>query len=265
MARRYVLVCALLLTSCAGNPFAQFYHPNNELVLRTVPQRRLHPPPETPELLRGNNPQEDIPALQADGWVVIGESSFNGPKLDEDDAVDQGRKVGADRIVMYGRLASTEHTTIPLTLPTTQTSVTNGMATAYGSAGVATAYGSSTTTTYGTQTTYLPMTIHRYDALAVYLVKVRYAFGGLFRDLSPSESQRVGTVNGTTVAVVVRGSPAAAAGILPGDVILKADGEPVIDGAHLSEFLQARQGRAVEFQILRADKRSDVSVTLGSY
>jgi hypothetical protein len=240
MSRRSVLIAALLLPGCAANPYAQFYHPNSELVLRTVPQRRLHPPPETPELLRGNNPQEDIPALQADGWVDIGESNFNGTKLDDDEAIDQGRKVGADRIVMYGKLTSTEHTSIPLTLPTTQTSVTNGTATAYGPGGVVNAYGSSTTTTYGTQTTYLPMTIRRYDALAVYWVKVRYAFGGMFRDLSPSESQHVGTVNGTTVAVVVRGSPAAAAGILPGDVILKADGEPVIDGAHLTDFLQAR-------------------------
>jgi S1-C subfamily serine protease len=107
--------------------------------------------------------------------------------------------------------------------------------------------------------------VRRYDAHVLYLVKVRYAFGCLFRDLNSSESQRAGTVNGTTVSVVVRGSQAAAAGVLPGDVIVRAGGEPVIDGAQLTEFLQTRQGQSVNFQILRADTRADISVILSSY
>jgi hypothetical protein len=254
-----------LVSGCAGNPYTKFYTPAPEATLRVLPQRRVQAPPVNPELIRGINPTEDIPALQAEGWVVIGQSSFNGPKLDSDDALEQARKVGADRVVMYGALASTEHTVVPLTLPTTQTSFSNGTATAYGPAGTATAYGSAVTTTYGTETTYLPMTVRRYDGLAFYLVKARYAFGGIFRNLTAEESQHAGTVNGTAIAVVVRGSPAAAAGILPGDVVLKADGEAVVDAVQLTSLLQQRQGQRVTFQILRGERVSDVPVPLGSY
>lgn len=213
MSRRWVLITALLLTGCV-HPYAKFYQPSNELVLSSVGIRRVQPAPANPDVLRGNSPRDDLAALQAEGWVVIGQSHFTGPKIDQDDALDQGRKVGADRVVMYGALSCIEHTVLPLKLPTTQTSVTNGTATAFGPGGTATAYGSATTTTYGTETTYIPLTINRYEALALYLVKERYSFGGTFCNLTCEEASRVGSVNGVALGVVVRGSPAAAAGFL---------------------------------------------------
>jgi S1-C subfamily serine protease len=72
-------------------------------------------------------------------------------------------------------------------------------------------------------------------------------------------------VNGIALAAVVRGSPAAAAGLLSGDLILKADGESVIDGPQLMEFLQAHLGHAVTLHTLRGQVPPDISVTLASY
>jgi hypothetical protein len=261
----YLGVALALLAGCAANPYAKFYQPAPDEVLRTVPQRRVQAPPAVPELLRGNSPQEDLDALYAEGYVLVGQSSFNGPKLSSDDAVEQGKKIGADRVIVYGALASTEHTEIPLTLPTTQTSVTNGMATAYGPAGSATAFGTATTTTYGTQTTYIPMTVRRYDALALYLVKEKYSFGARFRNLTAAESKTTGTVDGVALAVVVRGSPAAAAGFLPADVVTKVNGTSVIDSKQLSDLLSQRQGQTVTFTMIREGAQKDIPVTLASY
>ena len=266
MTRNAALALALTLASaCASNPYAKFYQPAPDLVLRSVSQRRVQPPPVTPELIRGNNPKDDVAALEAEGYVVIGHSNFNGPKLDADDAVEQGKKVGADRVLTYGRLTSTEHTAVPLTLPTVQTSVTNGTATAYSPYGTATAYGSATTTTYGTETTYIPLTVRRYDGLAIYFVKEKYSFGALFRGLSPEETKSVGTVNGVTLTVVVRGSPAAAAGFLPSDVATKADGAPVIDPRQFTDFLVTRQGQTVTLTVSRGGMTTAVPVLLDTY
>ena len=50
-----------------------------------------------------------------------------------------------------------------------------------------TAYGNSTTTTYGTQTTYMPTTIHRFDCGAMYLYKRHVIFGANYCDPTDDE------------------------------------------------------------------------------
>ena len=103
----------------------------------------------------------------------IGYSSFtSGHRQKDDDAIDQGKKVGADLVLILDpQYAESVTTSVPLTTPTATTSYTNGMATAYGTGGSAVAFGNSTTTTYGTNTTYVPMTVNRYQYGALYLVK----------------------------------------------------------------------------------------------
>ena len=150
---RYFLLAVIIvsLSGCASNPYKKFYHSAPAEVLQTVTQRRAQVAPAVPELFQGNNPQDDLNSLAAEGYVVIGQSSFNGPRLDADQALEQGKRVGADRVIVYGHLASVEHASIPVTLPTSQTSVTNVNATAFGPAGTANVYGTGTTTIYGTR------------------------------------------------------------------------------------------------------------------
>lgn len=236
-SRTFILSATLLITGCAGNPYEQFYKPAQFIATQDIIQRRIAPPPVTPELYHGGDPKTDLPALAADGYVVIGVSSYNGLRGSDDDALDQGKAVGADRIVTYSKYERTVQTVLPLTLPTNQTSVTNGTATAFGPAGTATAYGSELTTTSGSQTTLLPMSVDRYDFLAIYLVKVKYAFGVQYRNLNSAESRQVSTVNGVVLTTVVHGSPAAAAGFLPGDVVLKLDGQAVADAEQFSGWI----------------------------
>ena len=133
---------AVLLSGCAGNPYKQFYQSAPASALEQIAQRRVAPAPEMPELYHGSDPKNDVAALAADGYVIIGSSSYNGPHR-VGDALQQGKAVGADRILIYGKYARTVQTTLPLTLPTTQTSITNGNATAFGPGGMATAYGSA--------------------------------------------------------------------------------------------------------------------------
>lgn len=129
---------------------------------------------------------------------------------------------------------------------------------------MATAFGSATTTSYGMQTTYVPISVDRYDYLAVYLVKARFTFGANFRDLTNEEAKAVGSVNGVMVIAVVHGSPAADAGLLPGDAIVDANGKPAVDTRQLGEWLRDRQGKSISVTIVREGKKLNKTVQLAA-
>jgi S1-C subfamily serine protease len=80
------------------------------------------------------------------------------------------------------------------------------------------------------------------------------------------ERQRAGRSEsvGLLVNQVSRQSPADAAGLLVGDVIVAFDGEPVHDGEELVTRLRGnRIGKAVPVTVLRGASAVDVSVTVG--
>jgi len=79
----------VLLAGCAGNPYANTYQPSSETVLRSVAQRREQPIPNTPELVKGTDPNKDWAGLCSEGHVVIGQSKFRGstPTPHEADAI----------------------------------------------------------------------------------------------------------------------------------------------------------------------------------
>jgi hypothetical protein len=253
------LLLALLVSGCE-NPYKKYYQPSAGLSPDILAQRRIAPPPEHPEVYRGNDANSDIPALIADGYAVIGQSSFNATAENENALVEQAKAVGADRVVIYGKYARTIQTAMPLTVPTSQTSTTTG--TVFGSGGMATIMGN--TTTYGSETTYVPMSIDRYDFFAVYLAKIRFAFGANYRNLTTSESQQLGSVNGVTLITIIHGSPAAAAGFVPGDIITKVNDQGVVDQKQFAQLLTENQGKATKLTMFRSGKFVERTVTLSN-
>lgn len=68
---------------------------------------------------------------------------------------------------------------------------------------------------------------------------------------------------GVLVPSVVPASPAAAAGVRPGDLITSLDGSPVTEGGELLQLLAKRQaGDKVKLGIVRDSREIDVTVTL---
>jgi PDZ domain len=255
---------AALLSGCMGNGYADFYTANAAVTPQDIAERGLAPAPTDPELVRGSDPKVDLPAAMADGYAVIGSSSFNGPQANDANAVAQAKVVGADRVITFNKYARTAQSVVPITTPTAQTSFSTGSANIVGSAGMATAFGSATTTTYGTDTTYVPISVDRYDYLAVYLVRAKSILGAPCRDLNNEEARATGSVNGAMVVGVVHGSPAAEAGLLPGDAILAVDGQPVIGQKQLGELTRSQQGRTVSILISRAGTKLRKTVNLAT-
>lgn len=83
--------------------------------------------------------------------------------------------------------------------------------------------------------------------------------------LADSQREAVGRQRALLVAGVTDGSPAAAAGVLVGDLIVALDNHAVESADDLLELLHAdRTGRAIPLQIIRGGTRRDLTVTIGT-
>ncbi|MCX7642332.1 MAG: trypsin-like peptidase domain-containing protein [Armatimonadetes bacterium] len=95
----------------------------------------------------------------------------------------------------------------------------------------------------------------------------RGALGVSLIDANSPEARQAG-ISADEGAVIVRmafNSPAYFAGLRPGDVIIKFNGVPIKDAAHLRRLvLQQPGGSVVEIEVLRGNERLNFKVTLGS-
>src|SRR5215831_1137334 len=92
-------------------------------------------------------------------------------------------------------------------------------------------------------------------------------FGINAQDVTREEADKLGweVPRGVKVLRIVEGSPAAVAGLEPGDVIAMLDGVEVKDGRDLRAGLLAKgSGALVKLRVLRAGREKTVSVTLGT-
>jgi membrane-associated protease RseP (regulator of RpoE activity) len=259
------LIAISALTACASG-YREFYQPNPNLPPERVAVIRVAPPTGTPmvERSRPDSAERVMDAYAKRGYIVIGNSMFNSGRAEsESSAVQQGVAVGADLVLILNPTYTGSVTSsVPITTPTTTTSYTNATATAYGRGGPVTAYGSGTTTTYGTQTNYIPITVNRSDYGAVYFIKQKFGLGAFFRDLEDSERQRMQTNRGAVARLIVDDTPAFNADILVGDVFIAIDEQPVLNSESLSRMLAERRGKAITLSIVRNGASLKKTVTL---
>lgn len=246
-----VLLATVIVGGCAANGYEDFY--KSVASPEVVAARRASPPPEQP-IVRRSSGAPNLAAYERQGYVPIGYSSFNsGEDEDEDDAIEQAQEVGADLVVIVNPTYTGSRTSsVPIVTPTTQTSYTSGSATAYGSGGSATAYGNATTTTYGSRTTYIPITVNRYDFGAVYFVKLHFTLGVSWRPLKPEERQALQTNKGLYVLTVINGSPAFKADILHGDIIESIADTPIGSVDSANSVINKFRGQSVPIKLIRA-------------
>lgn len=265
MIRKFFVVIGVLalLQGCA-TPFAQFYYDQTGGVdLSKLPSVVL--PTSEPQIYRGNDQEQDALKMFEDNYNLVGYSSFNGGNVDENGAVTQAKKVNASVVIWYSKYTGAVSGSVPLTLPGTRTSSTLLSGSSYGSGGYTSYSGTAYTTTYGTNTTYIPYTVHRSDYLATYWIKMKPPiFGTHIRDLSPEIKQQIGSNKGVLIYAVIKGSPAFEADILKGDVLRKIEDVVVFDEESFQKALTEYQGREVDVLIVRGDKELHKSVKLGT-
>jgi len=246
-----VLLAALALSGCVTNPYSQFYRDYTG-GMGVAGNAMLIAPEKEPVIQQGSDPMRDGMEMMRNGFVLIGESSFNAGSVATSNAKYHARRVGAEIVLLYNQYTDTVSGSMPLTLPDTKTSTTYGSASAYGSGGYANAYGSSYTTTYGTKTTYIPYNVRRYDYLATFWTRSKpLSFGAQFRDLTDEQRRQIQSNKGVSVFVVVKGTPAFQNDVLEGDIIRQVNGVDILDVRHCLEVIGKNKGKTVSLTILR--------------
>jgi hypothetical protein len=255
----------IALNGCA-NGYKNFYKPVNGMTPESIAQIRATPPPSSPlvERIPPINGAAATDTYSKRGYTLIGSAEFNsGRKESEQSAIEQGKAVGADLVVILNpQLTGSESSIIPITTPTTTTTYSTGSATAYGSGGSVTAYGSGTSTTYGTATNYIPITIHRTNYGAGYFVKQKIIIGAQFRDLNDGERKELQTNKGVVINLVVDESPAFKADILPGDIATSPDGISILNASQFSKLISERRGNRIMLGFLRDGRSMNLPIQL---
>jgi len=262
----FALTISVILTGCATG-YKDFYKAVNGATPELIAARRAGPPPATPAVERAQPGDKKliVAAYEKRGFSLIGYSAFNSGKNEsERAAIQQGQEVGADLVLILNpKYTGSVTTSVPIVTPTTSKSYSSGTATAYGAGAPVTAYANSTTTTYGTTTNYVPITVNRSDYAALYFIKIRIRLGAIFRNLSDLERQDLQTNKGVVINAIVDGSPAFDADILIGDMVLSVDGQAVTNVTGLQAMLAERAGKQITFGLLRRGQKIEKNIQLG--
>jgi len=264
------LLCTTTVSGCAVNGFAKYYAPGpgvESSKLLTDP-RLEHPKGEIRVFGSTGNAESDNVVMVEHGYLRIGVSNFYGPAQVQtrEMLIQQAKAVHADAVVLFTQFRDTLSGVRTLTFvapPTTTTSVA-AASSGYSSAAVA----SSVTTPGSVSTSQIPYSIDRNNVVATYWVKLdmsRIRLGVMSNPLPDNLRTKLQRNTGIIVFAVQEGTPAFRANVLRGDIILKINGEDVIDVASFQKDQLTRfAGQKVVLGILRNDKPVDIDVHLNA-
>ncbi|MBK9444877.1 MAG: PDZ domain-containing protein [Betaproteobacteria bacterium] len=255
----FVGFTALFLQGCA-TPFSDHYRDLTQgRDIATSPRAVLGT--GEPVVYRGGDKALDYIKMIEDGYGLLGYSSFNGPSVSLDGAIEQAKKAKATTLLWYSKYTNTVSGVVPLTLPSTQT--TN--ASFSGTAGGAYFSGTASATAYGTTTSFIPYSINRSDYFVSYWIKLTPpAFGANVSNLPPEIRQRIGSNKGVLVHAIVNNSPAYKADIVTGDVLKRIGGDELTDENSYYDAIDKYRGKEVEVVLDRAGNTIQKAVRITS-
>lgn len=238
---------ALILTGCA-NGYTTYYKP---LATSKSP---LYVPSDLPIQVKiSENIDLDTKQLIEDGYLILGVSKFIARSGSQNlkDMEKQAALVGAQVVLASKKNLGSTTIAMPLTTPTTNTSTTNyNLRNNYGSY----VTGSAQTTSYGTQTQYVPITISDTEYAAYFFAKFKNKIGIFPADLTDLDKKNIEQNGGMKVGLIINNSPAYYAGVLKDDIILKINDKDVYGVNGYLESVNNLEGEDVKFTIYRSGK-----------
>ncbi len=203
------------------------------------------PPPATPQIYLGTaDAVTDVQTLLENEYVLLGGSSVRNAS-DPQQALDQGRKIGAALVVVYGHFAPPPGTTLEI-LPFSRRAASEP----------------SPASAAGTPR-FFTGSLEPEDQFASYWGKTRPAILGIVsRPLDAREQERLHRQDAIVVETVMNGSPAAAAGMAVGDVVVAIDGRALADPRAVPGLVTALAGQRVSIDVLRGGRPMSMAVQL---
>lgn len=117
------LAATLLLASCVNN-FKQNYHPFIDT--QTTPNLVLLTEGATPLVNKSDDVQQDVAAAKSNGYVVVGEATFNGELQSVSNLIEQAKAVRATLVIYSTRYTDTETVTSTRYVPADTTTYSSG-------------------------------------------------------------------------------------------------------------------------------------------
>lgn len=186
------------------------------------------------------------------GYLPVGKSEFqaNG-RQSKDDLKKQAIAVGAQVAIATREDLGSSTISMPITTPSTSTTYSTSNYNIYGNKGINSIRGATTSTTYGTQTNYIPLTINSGKYTAVFLAKFKSKSGIIPFGLSDESKRKLQQNSGVMVGEVVENSPAYYANIIKGDIILDVDKKEVFGVDGFIKAIDDSNSNKVSLKILR--------------
>lgn len=243
----FLAILCITITGCANN-----FSTNYKSIATT--SSPLYIPSSKPiEIITTENVDLETKRLAENSYMIMGISEFTARSGSQNlkNIEKQAALVGAQVV-----LASREHlgsTTIsmPMTTPTTSTSTTNYNL--YGNYGSQVS-GRAQTTTYGTQTQYVPITLSNTKYSAYFFGRFKNKTGIYPFELNDKDKQNIDQNLGVRVGAVVNGSAAYFAGILTNDIILKVNKKDIYGVQGFIDIADTLQNGNAEFKVYRGGK-----------
>ena len=258
MKRLAVVMLTATIAAAApanANDWQKFYRA--VIDVRSMPRHQ-----GSPEVLPFDGDGEAlITRMWDEGYVMVGFTSFNTSNASTKDGVRLAKKLGVPRVAIGTHLESSSVGMLPWSSPTTTTSTTSG--TVNGPYGRTATFG-ATTTTQGSQTTYIPFEVNRFSKIGIYFHHApQIGLGILTRAPTEREIARHETRRLVIVRAVRRGSPAYSADLLPGDVILRINSQSADDAA-MRAFANLPGEKVAKLDIWRNGAMRHLSVPVSS-
>ena len=257
--KRFILVIiigsTLIITGCAS-PYSKFYTDMTNGASDITKAKIAIITDIDPEIRRGStNKENDERLMSEDNYEPIGYSEFNAGNVDTDGALSKGREVHAAVIIIYSQYTGTQSGYMPMTVPKTTTASTTTNGNIYGYGGSASYSGTSNTTYNGTNTTYIPYSVNKYDYVATYWIKLKpVMLGLLIKELPQEMHKKIGTNNGLLIWGVRKGSPAFNADIFSGDILVKLNDDVISDRGSFEKSVATNADKEVDILIVRDEK-----------
>lgn len=246
----FLIIISMVFCGCA-NPYSKFYT-DYTMGADILENPDVIIPTDQPKLIQGSNIENDSKEMLENGYLLLGVSNFNAGNVNQNSALKHAKKIHADTVIVYSGYTNTVSGSMPLTVPNTQTSYHSGSI--YGSGGGFANY-SGSSTTYGTQTTYIPYSVRRYNYYASFWVKAKPPSLGIrFDNLTDELRREIESNKGVYIILVVKGSPAFDNDLLTGDIIRKINNIEVVDAIHCKNILDENRGQQIELEIFRNSK-----------
>lgn len=255
----------LILGTGCGNLYHEHYlsvldHRNQDELFRIIPPR------VSPKVVSSKDLKEDSLGMRENGFLLIGHSSFNSTYLDEEQALDQARRVGAEVVLVSQRYINTVTQSVPMSqwVPGQQVSHQETTVIQQGASTPTVIQKQSNTQVEGQyQTTYVDQNVDYYEYDASFWAPSKPSpIGVLVKPLDEASKAFVGSNKGVRVRAVIKDSPAYEADILRDDILVSLGEDLIRDPDQFFQLVKNAEGQEMPLQLYRAGKLMVVKVKI---